>query len=130
MLGRAALAAAAIAIGGPAFAADPIEGLWRTNQYQNGDSGLIEIKPCGSVLCGILVKTYKPTGQEFPSRNLGMQIISGTTASGDGTYEGKIFAPGRNETFNSKLELSGDSLAVFGCALGICRSGGTWTRAE
>jgi uncharacterized protein (DUF2147 family) len=130
MLGRAILVAAAVAIAAPAFATDPILGLWRTNQYANGDSGLVEIKPCGSELCGTLVKTYKPSGEEFASRNLGKQIISDTTASGAGTYEGKIFAPGRDQTFTSKLELSGDTLDVYGCAMGVCRNGGTWTRVE
>jgi uncharacterized protein (DUF2147 family) len=130
MLGRATLVLIVIASAAPAFAADPIVGLWRTNQYPNGDSGLVEIKPCGSELCGTLVKTYKPTGEEFASRNLGRQIISDTTAAGAGIYEGKIFAPGRDQTFNSKLELSGDTLAVYGCAMGVCRNGGTWTRVD
>ncbi|MEM8571357.1 MAG: DUF2147 domain-containing protein [Pseudomonadota bacterium] len=117
-------------VGAPAFASDPLEGLWRTNQYPNGDSGIIQISQCGGALCGTLVRTFKPTGQEFQSKNLGKQIISETVASGTGTYQGKIYAPGRDLTFNSKLELSGNTLDVFGCKLGVCRSGGTWTRVE
>lgn len=130
MIGRATTIAVALLLAAPAFAKDPIEGLWRTNQYANGDSGIVEIKPCGADFCGTLVRTFKPSGQEFASRNLGKQVISDTSASGAGTYEGKIFAPGRDQTFSSKLELSGDTLAVYGCALGVCRSGGTWTRVD
>lgn len=130
ILRHAFAAALALAAAAPALAADPLVGLWRTNQYSNGDSGIINIEPCGPQLCGTLVRTFKPTGQEFASKNLGRQIISETTASGNGTYKGKIYAPGRDETFSSKLELSGDTLDVYGCALGVCRNGGTWTRVE
>ncbi|WP_424931616.1 DUF2147 domain-containing protein [Amaricoccus macauensis] len=130
ILRHAFAAAVAIAFAAPAFASDPIVGLWRTNQYENGDSGLINIEPCGSKICGTLVETFKPSGQSFASKNIGRQIITETTASGGGTYEGKIYAPGADQTFVSRLELSGDTLSVYGCKLGICRSGGTWTRVE
>jgi uncharacterized protein (DUF2147 family) len=126
----ATLVAATMMLAASAVAADPIEGLWRTNQYPNGDSGIVEIGTCGGDFCGTLVRTFKPTGQEFASKNLGKQIISETTATGNGTYEGKVYAPGRDMTFNSKLELSGDTLDVYGCKLGVCRSGGTWKRAN
>ena len=51
-------------------------------------------------------------------------------ASGDGTYSGgKIWAPDRDKTYNSKMALSGDTLTVSGCVIGICRDQ-DWQRVE
>ena len=50
-------------------------------------------------------------------------------AQGSGAYSGgKVYSPDRDKTYNSKMQLSGNKLAVSGCVLGICRDGGTWTR--
>ena len=53
-------------------------------------------------------------------------------AKGGGAYGGgKVWAPDRDKTYNSKMQLSGDSLAVSGCVLGgiICRAS-DWTRVK
>jgi uncharacterized protein (DUF2147 family) len=50
---------------------------------------------------------------------------------GDGIYgDGKVWSPDRDKTYNSKMRLKGDGLAVEGCVVGICRDGGTWTRVN
>ncbi|MBS8228834.1 DUF2147 domain-containing protein [Vannielia litorea] len=127
---KIALMAAALLVAAPAWAADPLEGLWRTAKDDNGNSGLVQVKPCGGGLCGTLIKAYGPGGKEIKSENVGRQIISQTKPSGGGQYKGKVYSPDRGKTYNSKLVLSGSTLKVSGCVLGICRDGGTWKKVK
>lgn len=115
---------------GMAAAVDPLEGMWRTTPDDNGDSGLIQVAPCGSNLCGKLVKSYDSSGKEKASTNIGRNIISETQNKGGGTYKGKVYAPDRDKTYNSKLKLKGDTLAVSGCVLFVCRDGGHWQKVK
>ncbi|QDC10358.1 DUF2147 domain-containing protein [Oceanicola sp. D3] len=121
---------AALLVAAPAWAADPLEGLWRTARDDNGNSGLVQVKPCGGGLCGTLIKAYGPGGKEIKSENVGRQIISQTKPSGGGQYKGKVYSPDRGKTYSSKLVLSGSTLKVSGCVLGICRDGGTWKKVK
>ena len=117
--------------GSAAFAADPVEGLWKTKPDDNGNYGYVDVKPCGPAFCGILVKAFDGAGQELDSPNIGKQIIWDMVAYGDGAYDdGQIWAPDRDKTYNSDMQLTGSSLSVRGCVLGICRDGGTWTRVK
>ncbi|MEJ6477474.1 MAG: DUF2147 domain-containing protein [Octadecabacter sp.] len=118
---------AVIGMAGAAFA-DPLEGTWRTVPDDNGNSGLIQVAPCGTALCGTLVRSFDANGDEMSSPNVGRQIISETVARGGGEYRGKVWSPDRDKTYSSRLQLSGDTLSVSGCVLGFCRDGGTWTR--
>ncbi|MEM7471487.1 MAG: DUF2147 domain-containing protein [Pseudomonadota bacterium] len=118
------------ALSGAAFAADPLEGMWRTAKDDNGNSGLIQVAPCGSKLCGVLVQSYNSAGQKIKSDHQGRNIISATVPSGTGKYKGKVYSPDRDKTYNSRLVLSGKTLKVSGCVLGICRDGGTWTKVK
>ncbi len=121
---------AALLAATPALA-DPVEGLWKTRPLDDGNYGYIEIAPCGDRICGILVKAFDSSGAERPSDNIGKKIVWDMVARGDGYYDsGKIWAPDRDKTYNSNMTMQGDSLAVKGCWLGICRDGGTWTRVN
>ena len=122
-------AAALMALATTAFA-DPLEGMWQTAQDDNGNFGHIQVAPCGAALCGTLVKSFDSSGAEMATANIGRQIISETVADGDGAYRGKVWSPDRDKTYNSRLQLSGNRLAVSGCVFGICRDGGTWTRVQ
>lgn len=122
-------AVAAIVFAGAALA-DPLEGLWQTAADDNGNFGHIQVAPCGAALCGTLVKSFDAGGNEIASDFTGRNIISETVARGGGEYRGKVYAPDRDKTYNSRLQLSGSSLSVSGCVLGICRDGGTWTRVQ
>ena len=127
---RLALIAPLIFVAGSAFA-DPVEGLWKTKPDDNGDFGHVEIAPCGDKFCGVLVKAFDTTGADKVSDNIGKQIIWDMVAYGDGAYDdGKVWSPDRDKTYNSEMQLSGDSLAIKGCVIGICRDGGTWTRVK
>ena len=122
-------AAALIALASTAMA-DPLEGLWQTSQDDNGNFGHIQVAPCGAALCGTLVKSFDGSGAEMSSSNTGRNIISETVANGGGEYRGKVYSPDRDKTYNSRLQLNGDTLSVSGCVFGICRDGGTWTRVQ
>ena len=111
--------------------ADPAEGLWKTKPDDNGNFGHVEISPCGAKLCGILVKAFDASGSEVGSENVGKRIVWDMVSMGSGKYgKGKVWAPDRNKTYNAKMKLGGDALAVSGCVLGICRDGGAWERVQ
>ncbi|MBT5294468.1 MAG: DUF2147 domain-containing protein [Octadecabacter sp.] len=119
--------AATVGFAGAAFA-DPLEGNWRTPTDDNGNSGIVQVAPCGAALCGTLIQSFDSSGAQMASANIGRQIIFDTTSSGGGEYRGRVWSPDRDKTYNSRLQLNGNTLSVSGCVLGICRDGGTWTR--
>lgn len=119
--------AAIVGLAGAAFA-DPLEGRWATPADDNGNRGLVEVAPCGAALCGTLIAAFDSSGAQMESANIGRQIIFDTVAQGGGEYRGQVWSPDRDKTYNSRLQLNGNTLAVSGCVLGICRDGGTWQR--
>lgn len=111
--------------------ADPVEGMWRTKADDNGNSGLIQITPCGNAFCGKLVKAFDSAGKELDSPNVGKKIVWDMKPEGDGAYgDGKVWSPDRDKTYDAKMQLNGNKLSVSGCVLMICRDGGTWTRVQ
>ena len=111
--------------------ADPVEGIWKTKPLDDGNYGHVEIVPCGTKFCGTLIKAFDGSGAARASDNIGKRIVWDMVAEGDGFYDsGKIWAPDRDKTYNSNMTLKGDTLAVKGCWLGICRDGGNWTRVN
>jgi uncharacterized protein (DUF2147 family) len=113
-----------------AAAADPLLGLWRKSPDDRGRTGLVEVTPCGAALCGTLLRVFDATGAEIASPEIGRLILWDTLPAGEGRYEGRIHALDRGQDYASVLVLSGDSLSVRGCVLGICREGSVWRRAD
>ena len=126
------LLAAAIALAPvAAFAADPIVGTWQTIKDDNGNYGHIKVTECGSKICGVLVQSFDSAGKPFKSTNQGRKLIWDMENQGGGRYGGgKVYSPDRDKTYNGQLVLSGNTLDVKGCVLGICRSGGKWGRVK
>ena len=127
------LTAAALTLGmaTAALAADPIVGTWQTIKDDNGNSGQIQITECGAAICGTLVASFDASGKQFKSENQGRKLIWDMKNEGGGNYGGgKVYSPDRDKTYNGQLVLSGNSLDVKGCVLGICRSGGKWKRVK
>ena len=123
--------AALLAVLGTAALADPVEGMWKTKPDDNGNFGHVRIKPCGPAFCGTLVTAFDGSGKEIDSPNIGRKIVWDMVAYSDGLYDdGKIYSPDRDKTYNADMTLSGNSLSVRGCVLGICRDGGTWKRVK
>ncbi|MBN8187673.1 MAG: DUF2147 domain-containing protein [Salipiger thiooxidans] len=122
--------ACGLALMAGAALADPVEGVWKTQGDDNGNYALVSIAPCGSEICGTLGKGFDRAGSEIRSPNIGRQMIWGMKPKGGGSYGGgKIWAPDRDKTYNSRMQLTGNSLKVEGCVLGICR-GQVWTRVR
>lgn len=110
--------------------ADPATGTWQTQPGDDGAYALVSIAPCGADLCGTLGRAYDTSGAPIDTPNTGRRMIWDMTPNGDGTYGGgKIWAPDRNKTYNSRMTLQGDRLKVEGCVMGICR-GQTWRRVD
>ena len=128
---KLALAAALAFVGSAALAADPVVGTWQTKPDDNGNFGHVQIKACGAAFCGTLIKAFDGAGKQIDSPNVGRKIVWDMVAYGDGLYDdGKVYSPDRDKTYDSEMHLSGNTLEVKGCVIGICRSGGTWKRIK
>ena len=111
-------------------AADPVEGLWRTQSGDNGYSTEVRIGTCGSAICGTMGRAFAPDGSVVESDHTGKRMIWDMQPGQGGRYSGgKIWVPDQDRTYNSKMTLSGNRLKVEGCVLGICR-GQTWSRMQ
>ena len=127
---RATFAALAILAAGPVFAQDAVLGMYKTQPSDNGNFGHVEIYACETAICGVIRKAFDGSGAEIESANIGKRMIWDMEADGNGDYSGgKIWAPDRDKTYSSKMELSGSVLEVSGCVFGICRAQ-TWTRVN
>ena len=94
-------------------------------------SDILKHFDCGAAICGTLVKAFDGAGKEIDSPNIGKKIVWDMVAYPGGVYDdGKIWSPDRDKTYSSDMTLTGDSLSVRGCVLGICRDGGTWSRVK
>lgn len=123
---RAGLALALLAT--PALAADPVEGVWKT-EVDDGAYAHVTFAPCGAALCGVISRTFNATG-EYESENKGKPIVWDMQAEGGGTYrDGRIWQPSTDKVYRSKMDLSGDVLKVAGCVGPICKKQ-TWTRVR
>lgn len=121
------IAAAALTTMATLAAADPVEGVWKT-QPDDGAFATVRMSQCGNAICGTIQQAYNMEGQPIESDNIGRQLVWDMIPQGDGTYEnGKIWQPSTGRTYNSKMTLSGGQLTVSGCFIGICKSQ-VWTR--
>ncbi len=128
---KLAFIATAVLISTPVLAADAVFGTWKTKPDDNGNYGHVQVAQCGGKICGKLVKSFNSDGSQGIQDNIGKNIIWDMTNEGDGAYGGgQIWAPDRDKTYKSKMQLNGDTLGVKGCIAFICRDGGTWTRVN
>lgn len=120
----------AVGMAGPAFAADPVVGTYQTQPGDTGSYAHVEIYECESSICGVIRKAFDGSGKQIKSDTVGKRMIWNMKAQGSGKYgKGKIWAPDRDKTYSSKMQLSGNTLEVSGCVIGICR-GQTWSRVK
>ncbi|PWE30500.1 DUF2147 domain-containing protein [Maritimibacter sp. 55A14] len=120
-----------LAMAVPALA-DPVEGTWQTRPGDDGNFAHVEVESCGAAICGTLARAYNGEGQQIDSDNVGKRMVWDMKPQGGGAYgDGKIWAPDRDKVYDSRMELSGDTLTVKGCVLGglICR-GQDWKRVQ
>ncbi|SMX29017.1 hypothetical protein TRP8649_03147 [Pelagimonas phthalicica] len=125
---KLALAAALTLIAGTA-AADPAEGVWKT-QPDDGAYAHVKLSKCGNNICGTIVRTFNGSG-EYDSDNKGKQLVRNMKPMGGGAYEGKVWRPSNNKIYLGKMQLSGNSLKLKGCvAGGLLCSSQTWKRVK
>lgn len=105
------LAAAAFLMGSTAFAAEAIEGNWKT---ASGETAVIA--KCGSAFC-VTLKTGQHAGKQIGK-------MSGTGNS----YSGEITDPANDKTYSGSGTVSGNSLSMKGCVLKVLCKSQTWTR--
>ncbi|MDD7972601.1 DUF2147 domain-containing protein [Roseinatronobacter alkalisoli] len=128
---KTALAMGLLALFAAPALADPAHGLWKTAPDDNGNFGHVQIQTCSNgKICGGLVTAFGGNGQQIESPNIGRAIVWDMEAQGDGQYRnGRVYAPDRDRTYNSRMELRGNQLGVSGCVMGICRES-LWTRVN
>lgn len=113
--------------------ADPVHGVWKTEADDAGAYLRVQVADCGSEICGTIYEAVSPNGEVVDTidgyEHIGKKMVWDMQPKGDGVYNGgKIWAPDRDKTYNSKMTLSGDDLIVKGCVFGVCQ-GQTWKRA-
>lgn len=122
-----ALAALSLSTG---LAHADISGVFQTAPNDDGNVGHVEFYDCGALTCGKLIRSYNGNGQPIESANIGKNIVWDMAADGSGKWsKGRIWDPGADKTYRSKMELSGDKLKVSGCIGPICRAN-TWVRVK
>jgi uncharacterized protein (DUF2147 family) len=132
----------AIAVGlafaaAPAFAADPVEGEWLTQDK----GGKVRIAACpgkADRMCGTTSWVKDPAkvlDEKNPNAALrakplmGQQVMRDFKSSAPGRWTGgKIYDPKSGKTYDSKLTAAANgTLKVEGCVLMVCQAQ-TWTR--
>lgn len=118
-----------------ASAAQPITGNWLT-----ADGGaIVAIGDCGGRLCGRITRLIKrsTTGPAVDAKNpnpalrgrslIGLPILTGLTASGDG-WAGQVYDPKTGKSYRAVVTRDGGKLNVKGCLGPFCRTS-VWTAA-
>ncbi len=122
-----------LGIGTAALASDPVEGIWKTAEGEEGGYLFVQIKQCGSAICGTINTAFDKDGaRDNAHEHLGKKMIWDMAPKGDGYYAGgKIWAPDSDKTYSSKMQLNGNTLTVKGCVAGglFCR-GQDWSRVK
>ena len=126
---RITLALAGLLVSAGIVAADPVEGVWKT-EVDDGAFAHIQMAPCGAAYCGVIAKTFNASG-EYQSENLGKKLVIDMVPNGDGSYAGSVWRPSNNKIYIGKMTLNGNKLKLKGCVAGglIC-SGQNWVRVQ
>lgn len=119
-------ACAALILGAaPALAADPV-GLWRTQPDQKGQVANVQAKPCGSAICGTIVKVYDKGGAPVAAPTVGQRVFWDMTPDGR-DYVGRAYVPAHQREYRGRLSVKGNRMIVSGCLGPVCQSQ-VWTR--
>jgi uncharacterized protein (DUF2147 family) len=128
---RAGIIAALLiaAAAGGAEARSPIEGRWAKGKLQ------IDIRPCGSALCGTVVRASAKQ-QARAERGSGTELIGATLIkdirpAGPNLYRAKVFVADRNMNASGRIrQVSPNQLKVSGCVLAIICKSADWKRVN
>ena len=127
--GIIAAALFALLAAGGAEARSPIEGRWKKGNLQ------IDIKPCGTALCGTVVgasakqqaRAERGSGTEL----IGATLIKDIRPAGPKNYRARVFVPDRNMHATGKIQqVSPNQLKVSGCVLLFVCKTANWARVQ
>lgn len=122
-------ALAATFLAGPALA-DPALGVWQTEPDRKNLISHIEIRSCGTALCGRVKQAFDTSGTPVQTDNVGRELFWDLTSQGGGRYDGgTVYVPLLDVTADAEMELSGNRLEVTGCKGLVC-DGQTWVRVD
>lgn len=123
------LTAAFLVLANP-VAAQGISGPFVTSPNDEGNTGHVQFATCGEAFCGTLIASFDSNGKPLASEAIGKNIVWDMIDQGNGRFKGgKIWDPGADKTYRSKVALVGNTLKVSGCLGPICRKK-TWTRLK
>ena len=121
---KSALAVVGVSLASMAFAADPLANTtWQT--YDEGKpKAVVKITENNGVLTGKIISTATEKGKKY----VGMTVISGLKADGNGKYSGgTITDPEKNKTYRLTASLNGSTLNLKG-HLGPFSRSQTWQK--
>ena len=127
----AATLAAVLTLATSAAAQDAVLGTWASPPDGKGQTGEVEVRPCGPALCGTLVRTFDSAGRPITTRNTGKRLFWDMQPQGGGRYGGgTVYVPIFDRTYAAKMQLeSADRLRVSGCLGPVCKAQ-IWTRVR
>lgn len=108
---KTVLTVAGISMATMAFAADPLANTsWQT--FEDGKpKGVVKITESNGVLTGKLVEANTAKGKQY----VGMTIIAGLKADGNGKYSGgTITDPAKSKTYRLTAKVSGNTMDLKG----------------
>lgn len=112
----------------PSFAnAGALTGVFQTEPGDTGGFLHVGMEPCAddaALTCGTILRAYKADGSANTDyEHLGKPIVWAMEDRGNGKWgSGKIWAPDRDKTYDSRMALNGNVLQVKGCVAFICRN--------
>ncbi|MFC3118540.1 DUF2147 domain-containing protein [Jhaorihella thermophila] len=78
-----------LGMGTAAVAADPVEGIWKTAEGEEGGYLFVRIQECGGAICGKIDTAFDKTGKHDPGyEHLGKRMIWDMKPDGEGHYAG------------------------------------------
>ncbi|MBL4803372.1 MAG: DUF2147 domain-containing protein [Alphaproteobacteria bacterium] len=129
---------AAVFIATPAFAADPVEGLWLTQNERS----VINVYECDQGLCGDIYwiidggmqyDTKNPDASKHKDPMCGLRILYGFEKDEVGEWEdGKIYKADEGDVYNANVEINDNGTLKVRGYVGISMFGKSqkWTKVS
>jgi len=117
-----------------AFAsAEGIDGVWRTEDNDDGAHLEVTFGPCDSdatKVCGLITAAISREGLSIAYENVGKLMIRDMVSNDGRSFSGgTLWDPEKDKIVRSKLVVTGDDLRVIGCIAFICVKQ-TWARLD
>ncbi len=120
--------------------ADVVTGTFQTEKSDEGNYLHVKFGPCPkdkNLTCGKIKGSFLSNGSKNKNSKItGELIVWNMVDKGNGQYtNGKIWDPSSNnddgskKIYNSKMNLSGNTLSVSGCILVFCKAQ-NWTKVN